>query len=91
MNSYLTDDHNSMLSVTEDKDFNTTANQISDVLKDPGIQPGIQNEIVNGSKVYFISYKHYDNEITLNHDTYNLKKLPIDLDKYKLMKLTFNI
>ena len=80
MNSYyLTDDHNFMLTVTEDKDFNTTANQISGVLEDPGIQ----NEIDNGSKVYFISYKHYDNEITLNHDTYNLKKLPIDLDKYK--------
>ncbi len=79
MNSYyLTDDHNFMLSVSEDKDFNTTANQISGVLSDPGIQ----NEIANGSKVYFISYKHYDNEITLNHDTYNLKKLPIDLDKY---------
>ena len=79
MNSYyLTDDHNFMLTVTEDKDFNTTANQISDVLADPGIQ----NEIFHGSKVFFINYKHYDNEITLNHDTYNLKKLPIDLDKY---------
>lgn len=79
MNSYyLTDDHNFMLTVTEDKDFNTTANQISDVLADPGIQ----NEISHGSKVFFINYKHYDNEITLNHDTYNLKKLPIDLDKY---------
>lgn len=32
--------------------------------------------------MYFISYKHYDNEITLNHDTYNLKKIPVALDKY---------
>lgn len=39
-------------------------------------------KISHGSKVFFINYKHYDNEITLNHDTYNLKKLPIDLDKY---------
>ncbi len=86
MNSYyLTNDHNFILTVTDDKDFNTTANQISGVLEDPGIQ----NEIANGSKVYFISYKNYDSEITLNHTTFNLKKLPIDLDKYTAYEVNF--
>ena len=70
---YLTDNHNFMLNVTEDKDFNTTANQISEVLQDPEIQ----NKIGHGNKIYFVNYKHYDNGITLNHDTYNLKKTPI--------------
>lgn len=75
---YMPDNHNFILTVTKDKNFNNTADQISSVLADPGIQ----NEIAQGSKVYFISYKHYDNEITLNHDTYNLKKIPVALDKY---------
>lgn len=75
---YMPDNHNFILTVTKDKNFNNTADQISGVLADPGIQ----NEIAQGSKVYFISYKHYDNEITLNHDTYNLKKIPVALDKY---------
>ncbi len=66
---YLADNHNFMLNVTKDKDFNTTANQISSVLQD--------SEIAHGNKIYFVSYKHYDNGITLNHDTFNLKKAPI--------------
>ncbi|WP_299524433.1 hypothetical protein [uncultured Methanobrevibacter sp.] len=80
MNSYyLPNDHNFLLTITQDKEFNNTAAQISDVLADPGIQ----SELSQGSKVYFMSYKNYDGEITLNHDTFNLKKLPIEFDKFK--------
>ena len=87
MNSYyLTDDHNFMLTVTEDKRFLILLLiRLVMFLADPGIQ----NEISHGSKVFFINYKHYDNEITLNHDTYNLKKLPIDLDKYTAYEVNF--